>query len=102
MFIRYRTNHTWIGGGSSIVSRPWVVYQFTVGEEDQPDRPVLNSVVQERDDKLKINFVNGATVSWGGAATNGVTSTFQPLRTRFHLLDELGRIIKLHLSLIHI
>ena len=97
MFIRYRTNHTWIGGGTSVVSRPWVVYQYIVSEEDQTAAPVINNVKQENVDQLKVSFVNGAAVQFIGVATNGVLTKCLPTLTKFVLLDEIGRILKTHI-----
>lgn len=97
MFIRYRTNHTWVGGGNSTVARDWIVYQYTVSEEAQTPAPVINTVTQVKADQLKINFANGDKVQWSGAATNGVMTTYQPTLTEFTLLDEFGRFIKTHI-----
>ena len=97
LYIRFRSNHNWVGGSSSVVNRPWIVYQYITKEEPKPAAPAAHSIVQEKVNILKVAYVKAAAIDYTGAATNSVQSKFQPVRHMFMLINENGNVIKTHI-----
>lgn len=96
LYIRFRSNHNWVGGNSAVVNRPWIVYQYIVKEEAKPARPATHSISQEKVNILKVAFDNDDAIDWSGVSTNNVLSRFEPVSHQFSLINEIGHIIKTH------
>lgn len=94
LHIRYRSNHKWLGGGSSVVNRPWKVLQYVLGEEDQPNAPAALTAVQEKVNTLKFTFAKAVAIQHTSAATDGAASRFEPANHKFSLINEIGQVIR--------
>lgn len=94
LHIRYRSNHKWLGGGSSVVNRPWKVLQYVLGEEEQPEAPAAHTIGQEKVNTLKVTFAKAAAIQYACAATDGVASRFEPANHKFSLINEIGQVIR--------